>query len=520
METRAHHVLIGLFTVIVVAGALLFGLWLAKSSVDTEFKDYEIVFSEAVSGLSKGSSVQYSGIKVGDVVSLRLDPQDPRRVLARIRLGGDTPVKEDTQAKLALAGITGTSIIQLSGGTPESPKLRGHDGNLPTIVAAPSPISRLLNDSSDLMSGISTLLHNANQIFSAENVTRISGTLANLEQTTGAINDQRGDLRQAMQQLASVGKQAGSMLEQTSLLMRNANGLLNDQGKQALGSAEQAMKSLEQSSATINALLSKNQNSLDSGMQGLTAWHRQCANCAKPSVRCAPSRNALRPTPAATCWAVTRTRSSRHEVDSTCLSLPVSRCWVRARSCPSRSHRTSIVFRAAQAPASASSAMAQHWSLRLNKLQASEALNRSNIAVIPQGDVISSYKASRWSDPAPVLMRNRLLDGFQRDGRVTLLSTDDSNFQADLELGGSLQAFQTEYQGTQASVVVRVDALLIRGYDQRILASRRFEERQPLNDVKVPAVVAGFGQASDRLTAKVVAWAVDQGQKLAPQPRP
>jgi len=175
---------------------------------------------------------------------------------------------------------------------------------------------------------------------------------------------------------------------------------------------------------------------------------------------------------------------------------------------------------AAQAPASASSTATQHWSLRLNKLQASEALNRPGIAVIPQGDVISTYKASRWSDPAPVLVRNRLLDGFARDGRVSLLSTDDSNFQADLELGGSLQAFQTEYQGSQASVVVRVDALLVRGYDQKILASHRFEERQPLSDVKVPAVVAGFGQASDRLTAKVVTWAVEQGQKVAPPARP
>ena len=174
---------------------------------------------------------------------------------------------------------------------------------------------------------------------------------------------------------------------------------------------------------------------------------------------------------------------------------------------------------AAPAPASTSTATPQAWSLRLNKLQASEALNRPSIAVIPQGDVISSYRASRWSDPAPVLVRNRLLDGFARDGRVTLLSTDDSNFQADLELGGSLQAFQTEYQGAQAGVVVQVDALLVRGYDQRILASRRFEERQPLSDVQVPAVVAGFGQASDRLTAKVVAWAVEQGQQLAPQPR-
>ncbi|KNH29359.1 ABC transporter permease [Pseudomonas syringae] len=269
METRAHHVLIGLFTVIVVAGALLFGLWLAKSSVDTEFKDYEIVFNEAVSGLSKGSAVQYSGIKVGDVVMLRLDPNDPRRVLARIRLGGDTPIKEDTQAKLALTGITGTSIIQLSGGTPQSPTLKGKDGDLPTIIASPSPIARLMNDSSDLMAGVNVLMHNANQLFSTENVARISSTLENLEQTTGAIADQRGDIRQAMQQLASVGKQASATLEQTTALMRNANGLLNDQGKQMFGSAEQAMKSLEQSSATINALLTANQDSLNNGMLGL-----------------------------------------------------------------------------------------------------------------------------------------------------------------------------------------------------------------------------------------------------------
>ena len=269
METRAHHVLIGLFTVIVVAGALLFGLWLAKSSVDTEFKDYEVVFNEAVSGLSKGSSVQYSGIKVGDVVTLRLDPKDPRRVLARIRLGGDTPIKEDTQAKLALTGITGTSIIQLSGGTPQSPTLKGKGGNLPTIVASPSPIARLMSDSNDLMTGVNVLMQNANQMFSSENVERISKTLEHLEQTTGIIADQRGDIGQAMQQLASISKQASATLEQTAGLMRNANGLLNDQGKQMFGSAEQAMKSLERSSATINSLLTTNQDSLNNGMQGL-----------------------------------------------------------------------------------------------------------------------------------------------------------------------------------------------------------------------------------------------------------
>ncbi|MBV7549237.1 membrane integrity-associated transporter subunit PqiC [Pseudomonas sp. PDM26] len=170
--------------------------------------------------------------------------------------------------------------------------------------------------------------------------------------------------------------------------------------------------------------------------------------------------------------------------------------------------------------ASANHGTPQRWSLRLSKFQSSEALNSPSIAVIPQGDVISHYQGSRWSDPAPVLVRNRLLEGFLHDGRVPLLSTDDSIFQTDLELGGNLQAFQTEYQGTNASAVVRLDALLVRSYDQRILASRRFEVRQPLSDVRVPAVVVGFGQANDQLAAQVVNWAVEQGQKLAPPPRP
>ncbi|MEB0039208.1 MULTISPECIES: MlaD family protein [unclassified Pseudomonas] len=269
METRAHHVLIGLFTVIVVAAALLFGLWLAKSSVDTAFKDYEVIFNEAVSGLSRGSAVQYSGIKVGDVVQLRLDPEDPRRVLAQIRIAGETPIKEDTMAKLALTGITGTSIIQLSGGTPQSPSLIGVFGKLPVIIASPSPISRLLNDTGDLMTGINQLLHNANQMFSNDNVQSLTLTLEHMEQATRVVADEREDIRQSLKQLTLISKQASATLEQTSSLMRGANEMLNSDGKQLFASAQLAMKSIEQSSATINNLLKNNHDALNGGMQGL-----------------------------------------------------------------------------------------------------------------------------------------------------------------------------------------------------------------------------------------------------------
>lgn len=152
------------------------------------------------------------------------------------------------------------------------------------------------------------------------------------------------------------------------------------------------------------------------------------------------------------------------------------------------------------------------WSLRLNKPLASEVLAGPRIAVIPQGDVVSSYKGARWSDPTPLLVRNRLLDGFQRDGRVQRLSADDSNLQADYELVGELQAFQSEYRaGGTLEVVIRYDARLVQGRSQRILASKRFEVHQPLTDQQVAAVVAGFGAASDQLAGQIINWTVAQG---------
>jgi cholesterol transport system auxiliary component len=152
------------------------------------------------------------------------------------------------------------------------------------------------------------------------------------------------------------------------------------------------------------------------------------------------------------------------------------------------------------------------WSLRVVRPKSSEALDSPHIAVIPEGNVISSYKGARWSDPAPVLLRNRLTDAFYRDGRVQSISTDDSNLQADFELGGELQAFQSEYRGTAIEVVIRLDARLADDR-QRIVASRRFEVHQRVADKQVPAVVSAFGQASDTLAAQVLQWTVEQGEK-------
>ena len=262
METRAHHVMIGLFSVIVVVGAMLFGLWLAKSSVDTAFQDYEVIFNEAVSGLSQGSAVQYSGIKVGDVISLTLDVNDPRKVHAHIRVNANTPIKEDTRARLSITGITGAALIQLHSGTPDSPLLRGKGGQLAQIIADRSPLSRLMANGEDLVISVTRLLNRANQLFSRDNVKSIGRTLEHIEQISASVAEQRDELRQALQQMSLASREAAE-------LMRTTNQLINGQGRAAFDNANRLMASLERSSVTIESLLSDNREALDGSLQGL-----------------------------------------------------------------------------------------------------------------------------------------------------------------------------------------------------------------------------------------------------------
>lgn len=262
METRAHHVLIGSLTVLLVVAALLFTLWLGKSQSDRAFNSYEVIFEETVTGLSKGSAVEYNGIRVGDVSSLWLDPSDPRKVRALIRVMPEAPVKQDTRARLAITGVTGTAIIQLLGGTPESPPLETQPGDPGVIVADPSPIARLMSGGEDLITSITRLLEQANRMFSEDNITRFGQIVAHIEQATGNLADQRGGLDQAMTQL-------NTTLTEASQVLRSLDRLLDQEGRQVLEQAAATMSSLQRSSRELENLLVENSQSLESGVQGL-----------------------------------------------------------------------------------------------------------------------------------------------------------------------------------------------------------------------------------------------------------
>ena len=271
METRARHVLIGLFTLIAAALAVLFALWLGRSEHSRDFHLYDIAFEEAVSGLSRGSTVEFNGIRVGDVVDLRLDPDNPRNVFARVRVERDAPVRTDTQAMLMPVGITGTSLIRLSSGNaPTTQALVGDDQNIPIIHATPSPMSKLLAGGEDVLYNFNQLLVSANTLFSNENIQSLSKTLAHIEKTTQALANQRDGLGQAIANFNQAAVQTKSALAEMDKMMRSGKQTISVDFKQTLGRADKAFTSFEKSMGTLEATIQENRGSLQGGARGLS----------------------------------------------------------------------------------------------------------------------------------------------------------------------------------------------------------------------------------------------------------
>jgi phospholipid/cholesterol/gamma-HCH transport system substrate-binding protein len=155
METKANTALIGAFTLVVLALGFVFIYWMARGSGDDTSAPLTVIFEDPVTGLSVGSQVVFNGIKIGDVNTLDLDPNNPRVVIAGLRVTPKPSVKADTQVTLGFQGLTGVGYVEMAGGSPNLPPIWEVQPN-PTIIATRSSMQ-------DLLAGARTILARADE---------------------------------------------------------------------------------------------------------------------------------------------------------------------------------------------------------------------------------------------------------------------------------------------------------------------------------------------------------------------
>ncbi len=202
METRANYVLIGSFTLAVIAAAFGFVLWFQSLHTTKLRSPMNVIFEGPAAGLRNGASVNFNGIRVGEVVSVKLD--NPRRVVARAMIENNAPIRKDTIVGLEFQGLTGVAAISLKGGDENAAPVPVGDDNIPVLTADPNALQ-------DVTEAIRGTLQNINRVV-ADNQTAVKNSLHNLETFTAALSRNAEKIDEVMLKVDGVMGKADNLM--------------------------------------------------------------------------------------------------------------------------------------------------------------------------------------------------------------------------------------------------------------------------------------------------------------------
>src|ERR1700754_2665514 len=177
METRANYVLIGAFTLAVMAAAFGFVLWFQSLHTTMARSPLRVIFEGPATGLRNGGSVNFYGIRIRAMISVKLD--NPRRVVALAMVENKAPIRKDTLVGLEFQGLTGVAAISLKGGEENASPVPLDEDGVPVLTADPHALQ-------DVTEAIRATLQNVNRLV-AENQQSVKNSLRNLETFTAAL---------------------------------------------------------------------------------------------------------------------------------------------------------------------------------------------------------------------------------------------------------------------------------------------------------------------------------------------
>jgi len=255
VETRSNYVMVGAVTVALLAGTLLFIVWLAGLS-NKATKCYDVYFAQGVGGLNKGSNVSFSGVPVGQVSKISLLPNRPEFVWVRIEVNDETPVLQGTSAQIHGVGFTGVSEIQLTGAE------RGHapieqlgPQGCPVIPATSGGISALLNSAPELIDRIQRLTERLTELLNDKNQNSISDILENIDATTKQLKAHSPELGETIAEMRIAAHNAGLAANNVAALTDNTNRLVSEQGRPAVENLNKAIVSARQAADNLDAMI-------------------------------------------------------------------------------------------------------------------------------------------------------------------------------------------------------------------------------------------------------------------------
>jgi phospholipid/cholesterol/gamma-HCH transport system substrate-binding protein len=255
MEKNANYALVGLSSLILFIGLVIFVVWLARLRINAEYDLYDILFQGPINGLSQGGEVRFNGIKVGEVTKIALDRTNPARVIARARVTSDVPIRTDSYATLEPLGITGVNYVQITAGSSNKPLLKDTvpRGTIPIIRSQRSALSDLLQGGGTVLTRTIEALDRVNRVLSDENIKTFSQALSDTQAVTAELRRRRaiiGDAQKALQD-------ADAAIQQVNELAKSGQQLVDGDGRRSLKNIADASEEAKVSAHELRGLMEK-----------------------------------------------------------------------------------------------------------------------------------------------------------------------------------------------------------------------------------------------------------------------
>ncbi|QEL23086.1 MCE family protein [Bosea sp. F3-2] len=231
MESRANYALVGLFTLAVLAAAFGFVYWFNSGGAGRK-ESVRVIFTGTVTGLGRGSSVLFNGLRVGEVTHIELQPDDPRRIYAVIQVASTTPLREDTRARIEAQGLAGVVALQLIGGAPDAPVLTAKPGEpMPTIIAERSELQDIIETVRNVAQKADTMLTSFDGLIK-QNAGPINNTVRNVEKFSEALGKNADGVDKLMAGFGNIAETIQPLSQRLQTLSEELTGVVRSVDRQ------------------------------------------------------------------------------------------------------------------------------------------------------------------------------------------------------------------------------------------------------------------------------------------------
>ena len=251
MERGVNYILIGSCFIATLIGLVVFIFWFSDSNdFGGDIKEYKAYSKISIAEIKPNSSIKYKGINVGKVTNINFKDNNFDEVEFDLIIREDLPIKKDSILQVDQSGLIGNVFLNLIQND-TSNDILDSGGALQIKTGG---ISQILDSAPNLTGKVDSLLKNANEVMSEENIKNITSILESIKDSAIKLNKMMSLVQENTEEIGSLFTNIDKISNTANTMLDTINQKVNNGEYDIKGILTPSLMSIENSMNNINKL--------------------------------------------------------------------------------------------------------------------------------------------------------------------------------------------------------------------------------------------------------------------------